>query len=253
MDTYGDMVTLLLCFFVLLYSMSTIDTDKWKALVQSFNPNAIPAATEIEGGNDGPSADSPGLSGVAPVPDEPLDQAEIEDMIKQLYESLQQYSQEEGLESTIQVEMSGGKIFVRFNQTAFFEPDKDKLLPAAVEVLEHVCEMLDQVAGAIDEIRFQGHTANPYNAPNEPSGDRFLASGRATRVLVYVQTHSSIHPVRLISEGYGQWRPIGDNKTNDGLAMNRRVEMVISGRDLEHDDLTHTIQQFFTDGADQAS
>ena len=42
MDTYGDMVTLLLCFFVLLYSMSTIDSAKWEALVMSFNPTASP-------------------------------------------------------------------------------------------------------------------------------------------------------------------------------------------------------------------
>ena len=41
MDTYGDMVTLLLCFFVLLYSMSTLDQQKWQKLVQSFNPDAI--------------------------------------------------------------------------------------------------------------------------------------------------------------------------------------------------------------------
>ena len=40
MDTYGDMVTLLLCFFVLLYSMSSIDSDKWELLVKSFNPDA---------------------------------------------------------------------------------------------------------------------------------------------------------------------------------------------------------------------
>lgn len=38
MDTYGDMVTLLLCFFVLLYSMSSVDENKWMALVKSFNP-----------------------------------------------------------------------------------------------------------------------------------------------------------------------------------------------------------------------
>ena len=56
MDTYGDMVTLLLCFFVLLYSMSTITEDKWKALVLSFNPDAQKTVTETDG-NKGPSAD----------------------------------------------------------------------------------------------------------------------------------------------------------------------------------------------------
>ena len=41
MDTYGDMVTLLLCFFVLLYSISTIDQDKWMVFIQSFNRDAV--------------------------------------------------------------------------------------------------------------------------------------------------------------------------------------------------------------------
>lgn len=40
MDTYGDMVTLLLCFFVLLYSISSVDQAKWEMLVKSFNPDA---------------------------------------------------------------------------------------------------------------------------------------------------------------------------------------------------------------------
>ena len=67
MDTYGDMVTLLLCFFVLLYSMSTISEDKWKAIVQSFNPKAVVTTTDPSG-MGGPFADpdvgdkNPGLS-----------------------------------------------------------------------------------------------------------------------------------------------------------------------------------------------
>ena len=57
MDTYGDMVTLLLCFFVLLYSISSVDQQKWEIIVQSFNPNAkatsqIVTDTSIEEGDD---------------------------------------------------------------------------------------------------------------------------------------------------------------------------------------------------------
>ena len=56
MDTYGDMVTLLLCFFVLLYSMSTISEENWKALVMSFNPSAVMAVHETSG-DEGPVAE----------------------------------------------------------------------------------------------------------------------------------------------------------------------------------------------------
>ena len=56
------MVTLLLCFFVLLYSMSTISEEKWKMLVVSFNPNAAQTITE-NSGNDGPNADPNELDG----------------------------------------------------------------------------------------------------------------------------------------------------------------------------------------------
>ena len=86
MDTYGDMVTLLLCFFVLLYSMSTISEDKWKAIVQSFNPSGVIAQLEeIEGGS-GPSADENEGGGVFDNPD--AAQEEIEEMLEEMAEAL---------------------------------------------------------------------------------------------------------------------------------------------------------------------
>ena len=63
MDTYGDMVTLLLCFFVLLYSMSTISEENWKAIVQSFNPTAV-EDPRVTTGAGGPDADNEGESGI---------------------------------------------------------------------------------------------------------------------------------------------------------------------------------------------
>ena len=96
--------------------------------------------------------------------------------------------------------------------------------------------MLNEVRGAIDEVQILGHTAQESaNVPNYAPKDRRLASERATNVLIYVQQHSEIDPGRLVSMGLGQWHPVGDNTTAEGRAQNRRVEMIVSGRNIEQE------------------
>ncbi len=249
MDTYGDMVTLLLCFFVLLYSMSTVDESKWKALVQSFNPNAVLTATDPSG-LGGPFADpeagleNPGMN----QPDDlKAAQEEIDTAIDQLYQSMQQMVKDKGLETTVQVTMEGGKVFVQFRDTVFFSGDSYVLQPQAREILLEVCHILDAAKGAIDEVRVQGHTAQAYaNVRNPAEGDRFLASNRATTVVLFLQENSQIHPARLVPESFGQWRPISSNATAELRAPNRRVEMVISGRDLDAEALNNALADYIT-------
>ena len=245
MDTYGDMVTLLLCFFVLLYSMSTITEDKWKALVLSFNPDAQKTVTETDG-NKGPSADMEDEGGETKVP--PVDsetQEEIDDMIESLYASLQQYSQEEGMENTLSVEKDDGKIYLKFNETAFFNGDSAVLREDARQVLYRVCGILNNVADAVEEIRVQGHTAQgTADSPIAPRVDRTLSSQRATEVVIFLQQNSLLHPSRLVSEGFGQWRPVNSNATSETRADNRRVEMIISGRNLQSEQLGESVQSY---------
>lgn len=237
MDTYGDMVTLLLCFFVLLYSMSSISEEKYAALVMSFNPLAAQTLHEVEEGNSGPSAD-PGDSGVAPYDDVTDEknvktQEEIDADIAALFQSLQEFTQSQSQNQNITVQQGGGKIYISFNQAVFFDGESSYLRPESYPVLDSVIEMLTEVKGSIDEIRVLGHTAQASpNRPNRVSVDRTLASGRATNVVIYIQDHSDLDPGRLISEGIGQWRPVASNATSEGRAANRRVEMIISGRDL---------------------
>ena len=249
MDTYGDMVTLLLCFFVLLYSMSTISEENWKALVMSFNPEAVQIQTAIPEGTDGISADPENEGGKTPIPDIDVDaaQEEIDNMILALLEALKAYSEEEGMENVLTVEFDGGKVYVKFNETTFFNGDSYELQPGAEEVLDKVCGFLDEVSEAIEEIRIQGHTAqaNPTRR-NNPAVDRFLASNRATNVLLYIQNNSKIQPARLVSEGMGQWRPIASNDTAETRALNRRVEMIISGRDIEQELLGNSIESYIS-------
>ena len=65
---------------------------------------------------------------------------------------------------------------------------------------------------------------------------------RATNVVIYLQEHSAMDPAKLVSEGLGQWRPVDTNETSEGRARNRRVEMIVSGRNLEQElqsDIAH--------------
>ena len=103
----------------------------------------------------------------------------------------------------------------------------DKLIPSLIEVGPYV-----------DELRVLGHTAQATaDTPNRPRTDRHLASDRATEVVIYLQEHipsDVLNPGRLLPIGNGQWRNIAPNDTGANRAKNRRVEMVISGKDLEN-------------------
>ncbi len=235
MDTYGDMVTLLLCFFVLLYSMSTISEDKWKAIVQSFNPSSILEAQAISG-NEGPidGPDNLGTGEIQLGPDD-FSQQDVEDALQVLFQTLRQYAQENEMEDVIEVSKGDGYVFVSFADAVFFDGDSAVLRKDGKEILDVVISALDPAVPIIDELRVMGHTAQARaDAPNPVEGDRRLASNRATNVLIYIQENCEpLDPARLLSVGYGQWRPVDSNEDGQHRAHNRRVELLITGKDIE--------------------
>ena len=241
MDTYGDMVTLMLCFFVMLYSMSTMDQQKWEQLVEALNPSSVEDIQNVvQNLPANPSQGDPSDTASAVIGQ--LTQEDVEQDLEELYQAILQYVQQSGIGSKVTVGKGNGYVFISFDDTVFFNGDSYQLLDAGKETLDQVGESIREVSASVDEIRVLGHTAqaNP-NSPNDPTFDRFLASNRATVVTVYLQEKGIVAPSRIVSVGYGQWRPVAQNDTTEGRAENRRVELIVTGLDLEDgngDDIT---------------
>lgn len=233
MDTYGDMVTLLLCFFVLLYSMSTISEENWKALVMSFNPDAIPTTTETSG-DGGPNADPSDFDGDTAIPNENDPQQKVDNDMESLYEALVAYVEQQQMQNDISVSKGDGKIYVRVNDVLFFNGDDWHLRDESTPVLDNIAAMIDSVYESISDIRVLGFTAQARtDSPNIVDEDRLLSAERSAIALAYIQQRCRVNPARMVSEGYGQWHPISDNTDEDSRSHNRRVEIIISGRDIE--------------------
>ncbi len=223
MDTYGDMVTLLLCFFVLLYSMSSIDSEKWELLVKSFNPDAT-ELSQIVTTQEKNDYEYPVKGG--------MDLPENADGFDQLYYALSQYISNNNLESSIELSKGDGFTFITFRDNVFFDGDSYVLKDEGKAVLDEFCNAIETAVDSIEEIQILGHTsqASP-DVPNEPVSDRFLSSNRATEVLLYIQEKNIIDPAKLVSCGYGQFRPISSFDTRESRAKNRRVEILVTKTD----------------------
>ena len=242
MDTYGDMVTLLLCFFVLLYSMSTIDQEKWMMIVQSFNRTAEVSTDDTPHGPDGMNQDE--LGGGMPAT------TEMDSKMEELLQFLQTTAAAQA-DDSITVSEGDGFIYVSFDSAVFFAGDKWDLLPAGKELLDGIVPALDEVGIYIDALEISGHTASAMGT-YDPAWDYELSSMRAAEVTAYVLANSNnIDPARVQSKGYGQWRPVAPNDNEADRSKNRRVEMMITGKDLE-DKLSDSIAQYYTTtGRDQ--
>ena len=210
--------------------MSTISEDKWTAIVQSFNPSAV-LDSQATAGDEGPIDDPSDGMGLSELE---LGPTEVDDILEALFQSLKEYAEENDMQEVIEVTRGDGYVFVSFADVVFFSGDSSVIHNDGLQLLDVVVGALEPAAAYIDEMRVMGHPAQASaNQPNRPSTDRTLASQRATNVLVYIQENSTLDPARLVSVGYGQWRPIDENNDSEGRAHNRRVELLITGKDIE--------------------
>ncbi|MFA7660680.1 MAG: flagellar motor protein MotB, partial [Anaerovoracaceae bacterium] len=152
LNTYADMITLVLVFFILLFSMSSMDQEKYRLLVKAFtaDPETLEQLmieeSDLEEGS--PQTEQP-------VVGEDIELTEIDDL-DQLYLYLRNYVDQNNLQASVQVEKSENVVYVRFMSSLFFEPDRAVLKAGGRVILEHVGEALTQVEEIARFIRIDG-------------------------------------------------------------------------------------------------
>ena len=249
MDTYGDLVTLLLTFFVLLYSMSSLDQNKWRIFVQSIYPGAAAVESDKVTINqvDPSELSAENESGAVVGETVPPNDVTGEDT-SQLYLKIASKLDEAGV-SGVTTGSGDGYTFVIFKDKMFFEGDSSVLTQTGKDTLDVFCNTIAPYTDQLSQINIMGHTAqgNPDHL-NTVRTDRMLSVNRAAEVCIYIQNKNIVDPAKLISIGYGQWRPLESNDTFDGRAANRRVEILMIDRDAQVRNLDEYYEEITSGG-----
>jgi chemotaxis protein MotB len=254
MATFSDLMNLLLCFFVLLFSMSTIEESKWAELVASMNntfsvfsggataigdgiliSNGVSQLNELDEyiNSTGKLSDSDSVedkleeyenSGDTQVLQDALEEQQLQDN-EELSELVEEALSEDRLSDQIDVSFTAQYVQLTMKGALLFDSGSDQLKEESYEVLDKVGVILERYASGTIEI--EGHTDNvPINSARFADNEE-LSSARALSVFYYLTDNTMLDVTRLKHAGMGERIPIADNSTAEGRSKNRRVEIRI--------------------------
>ncbi len=227
MDTYGDMVTLMLTFFVLLYSMSTMDVSKWQYIAEAFSKGKIAEQKVQVVGQPNPENDPQAVyDDEVPEVEESEQIVDFEDFFMYLKEVIMTNK----LQDSVSVEMSETGVYMRFRDNVFFAGDSDVLLDEGKYILDVISDGIKAVSEMVLSIKVSGHTAA---SASSDVNEWDLSAGRANSVVNYMIGLDACEPEKFSSAGYGKYRPIESNDTDEGRRQNRRVEIVFVRNDVD--------------------
>lgn len=243
MATFSDLMNLLLCFFVLLFAMSSVDTDKWQQLVASFSSTYSILNGGGEGLDDGQLIAS-GASQLTQLSEYyaslsqnqegsensvndaliQLEQKQYEESEK-MGEIIEDMLEKKGLETEVEVQVTQSYVSLNMKGALLFEPASSELTGEANKVLTEVAGILKNYEKNL--IKIEGYTDNvPIHTEKYPSNNE-LSIARSLAVFYFLTEGNGLSGDNLEFSGYGERRPIASNDTAEGRAQNRRVEIKI--------------------------
>ena len=234
--SYADFITLLFAFFVVMYSLSSINEGKYRVLSDSI----VQAFRSLDINDSGQQLILPPVAIAPVVKPAPPASAELQEAAearrRQTAEQMRSMAEEIRrvmgvLSRSGQVNVSEGAfgISIEINAALLFAPGDASLGTAASEALRAVALVL---ASSMFPITIEGHTDNvPINTYRFPSNWELSAVRASTVARLFID--SGVRPDRLTAAGYADQRPVADNATEEGRGRNRRVTILLESRDAE--------------------
>ncbi|MDD4526575.1 MAG: OmpA family protein [Candidatus Margulisbacteria bacterium] len=213
--TFADLMTLLLTFFILLYSMSKIDVEKYLSLADSLRKtHGIEVKTEtgkiISGNFDLVAENVTNLNDI------------LNKKLEEILRNINIFVFQNQLQNIVKAYIDERGVVINISDSMLFKEGDDNLTPQSRTILNYLMELFQTFPYPL---LIEGHTDNsPIGTIRFPSNWE-LSTLRACNVIKYFIS-KGISPSRLSAEGFGEFRPIANNATYSGRSMNRRVEIV---------------------------
>lgn len=225
--TYADLITLLMVFFVVLYSISRTDEAKYRQLAAVLREtmlhgnkgNSVISTSKFPVGADKlmPNATASSMSREG--------QAELMSL-QEVGRELAQALQEAGLSGQVNVTLSERGVIVSFADSVFFKRGLAEMKPEATQVLERIAPILKRFP---NKILVEGHTDDLPNRLKQYPTSWELSVARAVAVTRHLTEREGLDPHRIGATGYGEWQPAYPNDSEENRARNRRVNLVLLG------------------------
>lgn len=215
--TFGDLMSLLLCFFVLLLSFSEMDRQKYKQVAGSMEKAfGIQRKEKVMGVPKG-------MKMIAKDFDQEIIVTRIKEAIGREIDEIED-TQLSDLKDQIDIEASEEEVTIRLMGESTFDSGKAEIRPQMKPLLKKVAGL---IAATKSDIIIAGHTDNVPMRGGPFRNNLRLSTARASAVAEYMLSVSKLDPQRLSTMGFGEYRPIVSNETAAGREKNRRVEIVL--------------------------